>query len=181
MWLDLAIDLFTPTGREKPIEERVAAATDADTLGVELQGQGSFKRRLNASGWLADEVVAAGSLRQGKPPSMLSMLTGAALVEVLKPRRSKSLPREIALAVTTDRVVAFAMSAWSEGDEFTDYVVKIKRGELGSWPLGSARLSDRADAAGWKGGMLQLGDLDPFPVTWNGDPSSDELVELISR
>ena len=181
MWLDLVIDVFMPTGREKPMEQRVAAATDARTLGVDLWTPGSFKSRLNASGWLADEVVAAGALRQGKPPSMISMVTGAALVEVVRPRRTKSLPREIALAVTTDRVVAFAMSAWSEGDEFTDYVVKIKRGEVGSWPLGSARLSDRADAAGWKGGTLQLGDLDPFPVTWNSDPSSDELVELISR
>jgi hypothetical protein len=34
---------------------------------------------------------------------------------------------------------------------------------------------------GSKGGTLQLGDLDPFPVTWNGDASSDELVERMIR
>src|SRR4051794_5012073 len=102
MWLDLVIDVLWPWGESKSIEERVAARTGADTLGVELSAPDSFKRRLNESGWLADEVVAAGLLRQGKAPSMLAMITGAALVEVLRRRRAKALPREIALAVTAD-------------------------------------------------------------------------------
>jgi hypothetical protein len=46
--------------------------------------------RLNQSGWLADEVLAAGALRQSKQRSLLALVTGVALIEVLRPRRSKS-------------------------------------------------------------------------------------------
>jgi hypothetical protein len=181
MWLELVIDVLWPWGESKSIEERVAARTGADALGVELSAPDSFKRRLNESGWLADEVVAAGLLRQGKAPSMLAMITGTALVEVLRRRRAKALPREITLAVTADRVVAYTMSAWSEGDDVVGHVAKITRGEIGSWPRGSVEMRDLYGRGGSKGGTLQLGDMARFPVTWNGDPSSDELVEWISR
>lgn len=50
-----------------------------------------------------EEVIAAGQLKQGRTPSMAAMVTGAALFEVLRPRRSKSLPKGFALAVTANR------------------------------------------------------------------------------
>src|SRR5262245_26719618 len=73
----------------------------------ETDSPGVIKKALNESGWVDGQVIAAGDLRQGKEPSLVSMATGAALVEVLRPRRSRSLPRHFVLALTGDRVVAF--------------------------------------------------------------------------
>jgi hypothetical protein len=114
MW-ELVIDLFWPSREIKSIE-RLAGKAASGTLPVEWDRPDAFKRALNGSCWLADEVVAAGVVTQGKTQSLFRMITGLALLEVLRPRRSKSLPREFALAVTADRIVAFAMSPWKEGD-----------------------------------------------------------------
>jgi hypothetical protein len=96
-------------------------------------------------------------LRQGRPPSPLALVTGSVLVQMARAPRSKSLPRQFALAVTADRVVAFAMSAWKEGDAVTDSgaVVRIKPGERGSWARGSVPLTDPHKRVGTKGGTLQ--------------------------
>jgi hypothetical protein len=32
-----------------------------------------------------------------------------------------------------------------------------------------------------KAGTLELAGLEQFPVTWDGDDSTDELIELLSR
>lgn len=63
----------------------------------ETDSPGAMRRALNESGWVDGEVIAAGDLRQGKEPSVVAMLTGTALIEVLRPRRSKSLPRHFVL------------------------------------------------------------------------------------
>jgi hypothetical protein len=55
---------------------------------------------------LGEEVIAAAALSQGKPPSTLSMVTGAALIGLIRPRASKALPKRFLLAVTEKRVVA---------------------------------------------------------------------------
>ena len=49
-------------------------------------------------------------MTQGKAQSLFSMVTGWALVEMVRGRRSKSLPREFCVVVTATRVVALAMS-----------------------------------------------------------------------
>jgi hypothetical protein len=54
---------------------------------VETETAGALKEALGEAGWLDDDVLAAGQLRQGNPPSTLGMITGAALVGVLRPRR----------------------------------------------------------------------------------------------
>jgi hypothetical protein len=109
------------------------------------------------------------------------MVTGAALFQMARARRAKSLPRELALAVTADRVVAFAISPWKEGDASGDSVVavKIKPGERGAWPRGSVRLGDLHTRVGTTGGTLQLPGEEPFPVMCGGDPDSDELIEVL--
>src|SRR4051812_25515412 len=104
MFCDVVIDVFWPHRAVEPIE-RIVERSASGTIAVEFRVRGAFKDRLNESGWLADEVIAAGVLRQGKAPSRLAMVTGLMLIEVLRPRRSKSLPREFALAVTADRVL----------------------------------------------------------------------------
>ena len=82
---------------------------------------------------LGEEIVAAGELRQGKPPSMVGMITGAALIGLMKPRGSKALPRHFVLAVTAERVVAF--KCFNKGDEHhTEHWVVLRGDVEASWP-----------------------------------------------
>jgi hypothetical protein len=184
MWWELAIDALWPSKGPKSVErsvEQIVEKSTPGTLPVQVAVPRAFTRRLNESGWLADDVIAAGMLRQGRPPSPLALVTGTVLLQTARARRSKSLPRKFALAVTVDRVVAFTMSPWKEGDRVTDSVavVRIKPGER-SWPRSSVRLTDLHKRLGTRGGTLQLADVEPFPVTCDGDPSTDELIELLS-
>jgi hypothetical protein len=181
MW-ELVIDLFWPSREVKSVEQ-LADKAAAGTLPIEWRRPEAFKRGLNESGWLADEVIAAGMFTQGRPQSLFRMITGVALLELMRPRRSKSLPREFALAVTADRIVAFAMSPWKEGDGETGgvRVVKIKHEQRGSWPRGLVRVIDPSPSRVQSGGTLDLAGEEQFPFTWDGDQSTDELVELLSR
>jgi hypothetical protein len=182
MWsavVEVVIDLW-PFGRDKPVEP-IVVEPGASTVRVELGVPGAFARRLNESGWLAEDVIAAGMLRQGKPYSLFGLVTGLVLIDVVR-RRSKTLPRQFVVALTGERVVAFALSLVSEGDGTGDTVaVKVKRGERGSWPRELVRLIDQTKGFGSKGAMLELGGVDRFPVAWDGDDSTDELIELLSR
>lgn len=137
---------------------------------------------MNESGWLAEETVAASELRQGKAPSLLKMITGVALIELARPRRSKVLPRHFVLAVTADRVVAFKATSYSsEGG--TDHRIRVKSGEVGSWPRSSVSLGDLPEGKESRGGMLTI-DGETFPVSrsyLSGDSGTDELFEVLSR
>jgi hypothetical protein len=180
MLLDLVIDLFWP-GKENNSLERLNDHLTAGTLPVEWQRPGAFKRALNESGWLDDEVVAVGMVTQGKTQSLFRMITGLALLEVVRSRRSKTLPREFVLAVTADRVVALALSPWKEGVGDTVDVVKIKNEQRGSWRRGHVRVIDPTTGRVQNGGTLDLAGDERFPFTWGGDDSTTELVELLSR
>ena len=145
----------------------------------------SFRRRLNASGWFDEEIVAGGLISQGKAQSLLSMMLGfGALVELARARRCKSLPRELCFAVTPTRIVALALSAWSEGGDVAgDAVVKVKREEVGSWARGELRLEPdgRRLRTGYRGGTLDLGNGERIPVTWDADSKqTEELVTLLA-
>jgi len=80
---------------------------------------------------IGEEVVACAALSQGTPPSMLSMVTGAALIKLVSPRPSKALPKRFILAVTPDRVVALKGTPISDedGDDTGAHI----RGEIASW------------------------------------------------
>ena len=143
---------------------------------------GALKQALNQSGWVDGEVIAAGQLRQGKALSIAGMITGTALIELARPRRSKSLPRHFVLAATADRVVAFKASSLVMGEETGPEMVRIKQGECGSWPRASVRLIDLPDGAQSKGGTLELEGAERLPVSrpnLDGDPNTDELLELL--
>ncbi len=175
MWgvvVDLAIGLWPSRGA------RIAEKSDSGTIAVQFGVPGAFTRRLNESGWLADEVIAAGVLRQGKAPSLFGVVTGLVLIEMARPRRSKSLPREFVLAATADRVVAFAITSEGEG---TTPVVKIKRGERGSWPRELVRLIDLTKGIFTTGGTLELAGVERIPVSSDGDDGTNELIELLGR
>jgi hypothetical protein len=184
MWSDVAevaIDVFGPnTG---PDLDSIFDKKDPNLLRVPLAEPDAFKRRLNQSGWFDEEIVAAGLLTQGKALSLPSMLTGWALVELARARRCKSLPREFCVAATADRVVALPLSAWSEGGDGSDAVVKVRREERGSWSRGSVRIDPdrRKLKSGMKGGMLDLAGVEQVPVNWTDDSGTGELIELLAR
>jgi hypothetical protein len=173
--IDAAVEVATLLwpSRDKPAAERC----DPDRVAVQIGRPGAFTRGLNESGWLADEVLAAGPLRQGKPPSLFSAVTGLALVELAR-RRSGSLPREFVLAATAKHVVAFAMSA-RDTDTSTP-VIEIKRGERGCWPRELVGLTDVKKGLFSRGATLVLLG-ERFPVTSDGDDSSNELIALLRR
>jgi len=181
---EVAADLLLPsTG---PDLDRIFDERNPDLLRVPLSEAGAFKARLNQSRWFDEEVVAGGLLEQGKAQSLLSLATGWALVELAKGRRCKSLPRQFCIAVTPSRVIALALSPWSEGsggDVATDVVVKVKREEIGSWSRGALRVDvdDRRLKSGVRGGTLDLASLEQVPVHWGAGSDTEEVIELLAR
>jgi hypothetical protein len=172
--IDAAIEvagLLWPSGGKPEAEKQ-----DPNIVAVRFGEPGAFTRRLNESGWIADEVIAAGALRQGKPPSLLTAATGLALIELAR-RRSKSLPREFVLAATEKYVVAFGMRT---KDADTSPVVEIKRGELGRWPRELVGLTDLQQRLYNSGATLMLAG-ERIPVTSDDDDSTDELIDLLRR
>jgi hypothetical protein len=150
------------------------------SIQVETETAGALKQALAAAGWLDGEVLAAGQLRQGSPPSTVGMITGAALIGVLRPRRSKLLPRHFVLAVTADRVVAFKASGGRP--EHGPYKCSIRPGVEGSWDRSEVRISDLEQGASSKGGTLII-DGESIPVgrpNLNGEPNTDELLATLA-
>jgi hypothetical protein len=185
MWSDVAevaIDVFAPGGGPDLNYDRLF--DKKDQLRVPLAISGAFKDRLNASGWFDEEIVAAGVVNQGKAMSLLSMMTGTALIELARAKRTKSLPREFCLAVTDDKVIALGMSAWSEGsdDGGSDVVVKVKREQVGSWARGWVRIEPdgRKLKSGQRGGTIDLAGLEQFPVNWATGSDTEEVIRLLA-
>jgi hypothetical protein len=114
---------------------------------------------------------------------MASMVSGAALWEVLRPRRSKLLPRHFVMALTADRAVAFkAVGGSPESGSAGDYTIRIKSGEEASFARSEVRLSDLSEGAESKGGTMTIRG-ESFPVgrpNLNGDPSTDELIAVLA-
>jgi hypothetical protein len=187
MWsevAEVAVDVLAPNPGPELDLDRLFDKNSPDLLRVPLAEPSGFKRRLNASGWFGEEVVAAGILTQGKAQSLFSMVTGWALVELARSKRYKALPREFCVAVTPSRAVALAMSPWSEGgggDVNTDVVVRVKREEAGTWSRGSLRIDpdDRQPKSKAKGGTLDLVGFGRFPVNWGAGSDTEEVVELL--
>ena len=123
-----------------------------------------------------EEVFAAGHLRQGRRPSMMAMVTGTALVELVRPRQSKSLPKSFVLAVTPNRVVAFAGT--DVGEAYEDTVV-VRGQEVCSWPRDDVWVETAADGRSW---MLTLGGerITVFPPNLRGGAETLALVEFLT-
>jgi hypothetical protein len=173
MWWELATDLLSPSTGPTSVE-RIVEKSTSGTLPVQAAALGAFARRLNESGWLADEVIAAGMLRQGTPPSPLALVTGMVLLQMARARRSTALPHEFTLAATAARVVAFAMSPWKEGDAVTDSgaVVRIKPGERGSWPRGPVQRIRGCGRLESAPAALPIGSTPPNTVARRPNPPS---------
>jgi hypothetical protein len=76
--------------------------------------------------WVDEPVLAAGQLRQGR-----------GILDFLRPRRCRQLPRGFVLAVTRTRVVAF--EAWGDAAG-----IGIKPGVRAAFPRDEVQLADLA-------------------------------------
>jgi hypothetical protein len=132
---------------------------------------------------LGEEVLVAGQLRQGKEPSLASMITGTALIGLIRPRQYKPLPKSFVLAVTRDRVVAF--KGTGVGDEDGDeYGVIVRGDEQGSWPRNQVSIeSPSADVDLPDGATLVMaGERIPvFRPNVRGDRETDGLIVQLSQ
>ncbi|MGZ4200615.1 MAG: hypothetical protein ACXVRH_00995 [Thermoleophilaceae bacterium] len=151
-------------------------------ISVLSESPGALRSALNENGWVDDEVVAAGELRQGRAPTTLGMITGHAVVELAKPRRSKELPRCFVLALTADRVLAFKCVSGGGGSDSGPFTVRIRPGVYAEWPRSSVRLLDLQDGELSKDATLDLAG-EQFPVSrpnlTGADPDTDELMHLL--
>ena len=136
---------------------------------------GTFKGAINDAGWLQEDVIAAGHLRQGRAGFFGGF-------QWLLPSRSKKLPRHFVLALTANEVVAFRATEVG-GPEGSAYVqLKIREGVRARYPLESVSLTDLPDGAASAGGTLTI-DGDSFSVmrpNQYGDPNTDELIAVMA-
>jgi hypothetical protein len=144
----------------------------------------SMKQAIAESGWVdteaVGELVAVGQLRQGKPPTALGMALGYAVVEVLRPRRSKLLPRHFVLAVTEQRVIAWKASGGSPEDS-SDYRLRIRPGEQANFPRASVSVTDLTDGPQSKGATMTIAG-ESFPVSLanlSGDANTLECLAVL--
>jgi hypothetical protein len=150
---------------------RIASETD-----------GSLKLALNDKRLLDEPVLVAGQLRQGKAPSMAAMIVGWALIEVLRPRRYKPLPRHFVLALTESEAVFFKASGGS-GESDRTYVVNIHEKVAARYPRSAVSIADIPEGERSKGGIMSVNG-DTFPVArpnLNGDPNTDELIAALAQ
>lgn len=143
---------------------------------------GALKLALNDSGLIDGEVIAAGQLRQGKTPSMLGMVLGYALWEVLRPRRSKLLPRHFILALTDQEAFALKAKGGSGEESSSVYEVYITEEVAERFPRSAVTLTELEEGERSKGGTMTING-ESFPVSrpnLNGDPNTDELIALLS-
>src|SRR3954447_15821707 len=170
MLTDLIIDLLPFPGGNRDHGADVLQKVMSKRLHVpETDSPGAIKLALNESGWVEGEVLAAGDVRQGKEPSAMSMVTGSAVIEVMR-RRLKALPRHFVLAVTDEQVVAF--NVLGTGDEFGDvYELWIRPEQIGSWPRSAVRMGD---------GMLEVDGRRAPVFRAEKDPSTEELFAVLA-
>ena len=184
MWEDLVVDLLPWGGSGDPDRgTKVMRRFMPDRLYIpQTDSPGAIKRVLNESGWVDGEVVAAGDLRQGKEPTVASMLLGTALIEALRPQRAKTLPSHFVLAATADRAVAFSVISTGSDEVGGTYELWLRPEEAGSWPRGSVRLVDLRKGAASTAGTLEIDGVASAPVYRpSHDPSSQELFTLLAR
>ena len=148
---------------------------------VNSETPGAVKDAIVASGRVPEPVLAAGQLRQGKAPSTMGMVTGAALIEVVRPRRSKKLPRHFVLVATPDEVIAFSASGGTP-EGHGPYELRIGEQEKARFPRSAVLLTGLEEGEKSKGGTLTV-DGESFPVcrpNLTGEANTDELLAVLA-
>lgn len=127
-----------------------------------------------------EEVIAAGQLRQGHKPSLASMITGTALIELARPRRSKSVPKGFVLAVTPSRVLAYACTGVADDEDGENYRVVVRGKQKGSWPREGVSFAALPGEEGH--GTLDIcGEkVEVFRPSTIDDEETDALLELLA-
>jgi hypothetical protein len=172
---DLFLDLLPP-GQPANSSHAFLGRVMKDRLYIpETDSPGAIKRALNDNAWVDGDVIAAGDVRQGKEPSVVSMLTGFAAVEALRSRRLKALPRHFVLAVTREHVVAF--NTLSTGDEDDLYELWVRPAQVGSWPRESVRVTPLAKPTA---ATLEIAGACAPVHRASDDPSTEELFALLA-
>ena len=150
----------------------------ADRAGVATvfsETPGAVKFALVDSGRVEAPVLAAGQLRQGSATA-----AGAAMVELVRPRRTKLLPRHFVLAVTEVEVIAFRATGGStEGGGA--YALRIAAEVAARFPRSQVRITDLSDGDQSKSGTLHIG-AEAIPVVralLNGERNTDELLAVL--
>jgi len=147
---------------------------------------GVFKLWLNSEGPLEEEVSAAGHLRQGKAQPLIALILGYGLWEILRPKRSKLLPRHFVLALTESELVAFKATAGGGGAEGSGpYEVRMGDDAAARYPRESVSLSqlDPEKQERSQGFLLTIGG-ETFPVcrpNMDGDPNTDEFIAILAQ
>ena len=180
MWLEVAADLLMPKRDNEDIERAALARPSEKKLAVPFGRPGAFAQRLNESR-LADEVVAGGVLAQGKTPSMLAMVTGAALVRRSPAPRLQGTPARVRACRDLragDRLRAERLFG-GRRDRDCGGVHQARRARI----VGPSGGPSRGGAPTGKAedGVLELPGLEPMPVTWGNNSSTCELVKLLGR
>ena len=154
-------------------------------LKIRTSPYGSFKRAINDAGWLEDEVVAAGHLRQGKAARKeLGKPSPYENFQTFLPRRSKKLPRHFVLAVTANEVVAFRATELPQSKTAATYQrLKIREGIVARYPRRSVSLSDLPEGELSRGGTMTI-EGETFPVVrpnFYGEPNTNELIAALAE
>src|SRR4051794_37281834 len=143
------------------------------TLRDSMSGKTTMKAVVEAE--LNEEVIEVATLSQGKPPSMTAMVTGAALIGLLRPRPHKALPKRFLLAVTPQRVVALKGTQIS--DEDGNDTGALVKGEIATWDRGEVAAHPNPDGPG---GTLEIpgGSIPVFDRSI-GDPRERRLFDAL--
>lgn len=146
---------------------------------------GHVAGELNRSGLLDEPVLAAGHLRQGKAPSIVSMFTGWVVVQLLvnRLRKSDKLPGHFALAVTKSEVVAFKCWGGSGEDSSSPYYLRITEEPYARYPRADVRAEDIADAGfRSRNATVVIGDerIRCTLSNMNLDPNTELLLDVLS-
>jgi hypothetical protein len=143
---------------------------------------GRLPAALTASGRLEEPVLAAGFLAQGRAPSMASMLTGWVLVELVRSRKTKTVPRQFVVAVTADEVVVFKASG-GKGDTSSPYRVRPKADVFARWPRSAVAVEDLGEDGEEAKDITLVIEGERIAVTrpqLSGDPNTNHLVAVLS-
>ena len=137
---------------------------------------GYIKAALNEVGWIEDEVVAAGHLRQGRG----GFLGGFA---DMLPTPSKKLPRQFLLALTGTEVLVFKTTEVGGQEGAAMSWIKILEGVAFRCPIESVSISALEDGEKSRGATLTI-EGESFPVLQairEGDPNTEPLFAMLMQ
>ncbi len=141
-----------------------------------------MKEALADTGWVDEEIVAVGHLRQGNRPSETAVAIGTAVLEFFRPRPTKLLPRQFALAITPTRGLVFKASVIGR-DRPSPHDRRIHEGVEAEFPRHSVHVTGLEEGAKSMSATMTI-ESQSFPV-WRpitpGDPNTEELFKLLAR